>query len=188
MSSNGQQSSGKKSGGKIGCILAVGCAAIFMIVLTVVFLLGGFFLFGDSIMEFGKGLISQGASNKGDADQAGGAYNWKQDIPDDEGNDTFQNFAHTGGDGKYEVTLEAHDRESLVSFVFYYDIIVADRKGIRTVSEKNVATGSFGEEKEEVKLSMSMMQDDRPEQGLIKVAFYKPDGSERTEYLLETIE
>ncbi|PTM57580.1 hypothetical protein C8J48_0129 [Desmospora activa DSM 45169] len=169
--------------------MALGCVAI-LIVLTIIVLLGGYFLFGDSIMEFGKGLIGQGGSNdsKGGAGQAGDAYNWKKDIPDSEENDTFQNFAHTGEDGNYEVTLDAHDRESLVSFVFHYDIIVADRKGIRTVSEKNVGTGSFGEEKEEVTVSVSMMSDDVPEQGLIKVAFYKPDGSERTEYLLETIE
>ncbi|PTM57579.1 protein kinase domain-containing protein [Desmospora activa] len=197
----------KKEKDKTGCFLVGGAILSVLIGLTAIILFIGYFIFNDFIQGFNEGFRGgyQDEPNQSDAEQAdddqsdeteadevdengdsadtdtdsdADGYNWKQDIPENEGNDTFQNFSHEGENGNYTVTLDV----KMDDFAYNYDVIVSDQNGERTVREKQTGI-SYGEGTSNW---IFVRQDELPGPGgLIKVAYYKQDGSERTEYLLE---
>lgn len=138
----------------------------------------------SSLMDFFDSDETQHASGNSDTEEEEedvGDYNWEQDIPEAyEQNNTFRNISFTGEGGNYRVSLDTNARPR-----FFYDVIVVDGNGKRTVEEKQTewtnVSGDYSEEEFEVSLS----DDEIPKEGLVKIAIYTDD-SNRIEHHLET--
>lgn len=135
------------------------------------------FLGTDTTQHADNGDSEEHDSNA--AEEEIGDYNWEQDIPPYEQNNTFRSINYTGEDGNYHISLETNASN------FFYDVIVVDGNGKRTLEEKKSVWTSISDDYADAEFQVSLPYKDLPEEGLIKLAIYTDD-SNRIEHHLGT--